>query len=208
MNGSRNGGDQTMQIHTRKTNQGGVPPWRRPGVLAGGAAVILILGAVVTYLLLPGTSTSTPLAPGAAAPAGPGAQTSQPGAIAPPSAIEVPIPPQSPPASAIMTFSSWRTGGGLDRLNTVTADITTLLSTSPQTAGPCQTLDSDVAAAQSYAPMPDPQAQGYWNTGLRDAAQAAATCATHPETNVTTQLQSAATAINAATERMSYFSAH
>jgi hypothetical protein len=75
----------------------------------------------------------------------------------------------------------WYVGGGQQHLTTVGRDATsvgddTAANDVTSMGSDCTTLQTDVQAAQVYAPIPDPVTQQHWTKALDQFAQAAAHC--------------------------------
>lgn len=188
--------------------------------------VKISLGIIVVVVVAGGTAYA--LTPSATPPPAPASAQGTAGAAAPSSAHPAPVgsaPAPSgpaapaPPATAVASFTSWRNGGGLARVNAVGRDFGAIRSADQ--SGPavvqaaCTTLQTDVTAGKAYAPMPDPQTQTAWSTTLEQAGRAATDCVTAARVRDTNLMNQAAaetttanTTFNAVTERLSYFSAH
>lgn len=88
------------------------------------------------------------------------------------------------PTSATMGNSqvtAWREGGGDARTTPLTRDFTAIDSAATAqdlaaVGAACTSLQSDVAAAQAYAPIPDAEAQAQWSAALDKSLRAADTC--------------------------------
>ena len=156
-------------------------------------------------------ATSLGATPASAAPSDPGPVSDQ-GA---PRAAVVPAPP--PAASAVASFSSWRAGGGLDRVNALASDFGAISAAGAADVGAreaaCTALTNDAAAGKAYAPMPDARTKVTWADALRQSGQAAATCLSAgrsgdaaQQSNAATQISTADATFTTVTEQLAYFS--
>lgn len=185
----------------------------------GVVAAVLVLGAVGYAVIPHPVGTSTPTAQNAplvgSSASGP---PSEPGPAVDPGASPVPAPP--PPAPAVVaSFSSWRSGGGLDRVNALGSDFGSISAADPADAGArragCTSLQNDARAGKAYAPMPDVKTQARWADALGRAAQAAASCLSAggsgdsaQQSSTAKEISAASAAFTAVTEQLSYFSSH
>ncbi|WP_037606086.1 hypothetical protein [Streptacidiphilus rugosus] len=115
------------------------------------------------------------------------------------------------PSSTRDQVSSWWYGGGQGQANWISSDLGNIDGfVKPTVAGSdCTSLSTDVSRAQSYAPIPDAQAQHHWSAALDKYRQAATDCkAGVATTNATLMIKANAeilagtSELNAATARI------
>lgn len=183
-----------------------------------GVVAVVLIGGGLAYALTPNpqpesTSVATTSAGGAAQ----SRTATQPGVGSTP----VPAVPAAapPPAVAVASFATWRTGGGLSRVNAVGSDFGAIGTANPTDGAAiqaaCTSLQTDAAAGKAYPPMPDAATQTAWATALDQSARAATDCITAAragDANLARQasgeVSAANTTFDAVTEKLSYFSAH
>jgi hypothetical protein len=128
--------------------------------------------------------------------------------------------PATAPADSRAAISAWWTGGGLDRNSAIGKDFrdmgtATAANDITGLSAACTSLQTDVEAAQAYAPFPDTSAQTDWSTALAQAARAATDCKAptrnNPNADLMTQssqeLDSYTTALNKFTHRVNVLKA-
>jgi hypothetical protein len=128
--------------------------------------------------------------------------------------------PAAAPADSRAAISAWWTGGGLDRNSAIGKDFrdmgtATAANDITGLSAACTSLQTDVEAAQAYAPFPDTSAQTDWSTALAQAARSATDCKAstrnNPDADLMTQsnqeLDSYTTALNKFTHRVNVLKA-
>jgi hypothetical protein len=101
-----------------------------------------------------------------------------PGAAPTPSTSSTRPPSASPTASAD-TVSSWAKGGGLDKIDAVTTDISAIHdagSNASKVRDACAELEASATAGELYRPIPQAQAQQHWAAALGAFKAAAGEC--------------------------------
>ena len=76
-------------------------------------------------------------------------------------------------------MTSWARGGGLDKIDAVTTDISAIHdagSNASMVRDACAELETSAAAGQFYRPIPQPQAQQHWAAALAAFKTAAGEC--------------------------------
>jgi hypothetical protein len=124
--------------------------------------------AFAALVLLAGCSSSHP----ASAPS-PAARTA-----ATPTASAAASPAASSSASAD-TVASWAKGGGLDKIDAVTTDISAIHdagSNASMVRDACAELEASATAGELYRPIPQAQAQQHWAAALGAFKAAAGEC--------------------------------
>jgi hypothetical protein len=78
---------------------------------------------------------------------------------------------------------AWRDGGGFDRLKAIGEAETRIGEDGRVTTINCNILSRAVARAENYGPIPNKDAQFYWNNGLADMSAAVRACPVLVSTN-------------------------
>jgi len=93
-----------------------------------------------------------------------------------------------PDPQLALAVAQWVTNGGATDLKSLGADFSALetaANTSDLAAisSSCAQLQSDVESAQSYDPIPDPEAQHNWSAALAEYARGATDCVAGADTS-------------------------
>jgi hypothetical protein len=97
----------------------------------------------------------------------------------PPPTSTSPSTSPSPAPSIDVALTAWAKGGGLDKIDALTTDITAIHdagSDATMVRDGCAELEASAAAAQFYKPVPQAAAQQHWAAALAAFKAAAGEC--------------------------------
>lgn len=116
-----------------------------------------------------------------------------------------PVTTAAAPATSSLSqlVNQWYTGGGQANIDTLSNDMTAVSTDSSDdpasVANDCQTMLTDVTAAQAADPIPDKQAQLSWSSALGHLHAGASDCAAGAANMDATQVNQGATEITEGT---------
>ena len=89
------------------------------------------------------------------------------------------LPPSASSSPSADTVASWAKGGGLDKIDAVTTDISAIHNAGSNASlvrDACAELEASATAGELYRQIPQPQAQQHWAAALGAFKAAAGEC--------------------------------